>query len=607
MKTINKFRSRIAIFSYLAIVVGLLGFVSCEKDVDDQFQVSDELMLDEIMEGKAELSSFLQIIEIGNMRGTVHAYGTYTLFAPTNEAVDAYLGRVGKTLPALSKEEAEEIVKYHLVPDTIPTADFIDGRLASANFLKKYITTKTEDEAGDVFIRVNRQARIAEKDLRGANGYLHKIDNVLTPPAQSITDVVQSLDPIQYGLFKEIFNRTSLGETLDTLGERGLWFTYFVQDNDSYAEAGISSVEDLLVRLRKNTPDITDDNQLLFNYVAYHCVSGLNYVADLLMQSSLQTIVQNQVLSLKRDVDKVYVNYFNINGQIEPGALVDRESAYTDLSCSNGVIHKINGNIEIVKRAAYRVYWDIAEQPEIMSLKNFRKAGTSVAFAKGELSEIEFGGKNPGALTYNANGYATTVTKDNNYVNGDNISFRIDVAATIQWVNFTLPLLVEGKYKVWVGLRYANTDSSTKRADIRTIFKQTGQDDQILGITTFDYTKKPSSYSMTDVDDAFHAKLESEGQRLYTMSLKKNPDTANACFLVGIIDVATTGRHILRIEGVTDARFAPMWDVIHFIPLEEDQVWPKQDIRGNMIYRDTPWCQIWPYSECEEAPVEGEE
>ena len=607
MKTINKLSSRISILGYFAMVVGLLCFVSsCEKDMEGKiFQVSDELMIDELMEEREDLSSFLKIVDIGNMRGTIHAYGTYTFFAPTNEGVDAYLTSIGKGIGDLTKEEAEEIVKYHLVSDTLATSDFIDGRLMSANFRNKYLTTKVESTDAGVVIRINRQANIVERDIRGANGYLHKTDKLLTPPEYSITRVVNSLDEIQYGLFKKFFNSTTIGEYLDEYAD-SLSFTLFIQDNQTYTDLGITSKEDLLVRLRANTPDIIDDELLLNNYIGYHCSSQLAYVADLLTTSSLNTLVQNQVITLKRNVDQVVLDEFEINGQIEKGVLVDRESDYTDLSCANGVIHKINGNIEIVKRAAYRVYWDIAEQPEIMALKGFRKAGTTVRFEKGELSEIEFDGKNPGAVTYNALGYATTVNKDNNYINGDNLNFRIDVAATIQWINFKMPLLAEGKYKVWVGLRYANSDNGRVAANIRTIFRQNGQDDQILGITEFKYTNSISSYGLSEMDDSYHTRLEQDGQRIYSMSMR-TPDTANACFLVGIIDVATTGRHTLRFEGVTAARFSPMWDVIHFIPIEDDQVWPKQDIRGNMIFQNTPRCEIWPYSECETTVPEGGE
>lgn len=619
MRTINKFYNSMSALRHVIVVIGLLCFISsCEKDMEGKiFQVSDELMIDEIMEQKDELSSFLTVVEIAEMRGVIHAYGhnynptktsQFTLFAPNNDGVNSYLTTINRTLSDLTKEEAEDIVKYHLIIDTIPSADFIDGRLEYRNFKNSYLTTKTvNDEVTGVTYLVNRTARILDKDLRGANGFLHVLDKVLTPPDKSITDVIRELSPLEYSLMKEVFELSGFAETLEHPLMMQIPKTFFIQDNQSFLDLEINNVDELLVRLRANTPDVTNDEQLLFNYIAYHCARSEVYVSDLLMLSSLFTAADNQSISLKRNVDQVLLNEFEINGVLEPGVPVDRTSDYTDLACSDGVIHKINGNIEIVKRAAYRVYFDIAEQPEIMALKGFRKDGTSVTFNNGELSRVSWGGKNPGGLQYNALGYRKTIDKNSNFVYGDNLKFRI-CTATIGWLEFKTPVLAEGKYKVWVGLRYANTDNGVKPADIRTVFKQNGEDDQILGVTEFRYGSVPSSYQMTEMDEAFHIKLEQDGQRIYCMSMKKNPDTANACFLVGIVDVTSQGEHTIRFEAVTAARFDSWWDVIHFIPMEEDQIWPKQDVRGNMIYQDTEDCAIWP-STCavDPDPEEGEE
>lgn len=577
---------------------------SCEKDMEGKlFRVSDEQMMDEIMEGKESLSSFLQIIDISNMRGTVHAYGTYTLFAPTNEGVDQYLKEMNKSLSALTEEEAARIVKYHLVADTLSTSSFVEGRLASPNFLGQYVTTKTINDDGQVALQVNRKARIVEKDLRGANGFVHVVDQVLSHPAQSITDVVRSLPSAEYSFFQQLFEETGMASLFEDLPS-SIWLTFFIQDNKSYEEMNVSSVDELLVLLRAKRPDVSSDSQLLSDYMAYHAAPSLAYVADLLMQSTLNTVLSNRVIALKRDVDQLLLNEFEINGVLEPGVLLDRSSEYTDLSCSNGVIHKINGNIEIVDRSAYRVVFDLAEQPEIMALKGFRKAGTSASFAPGELSEIQWGGKAPFNIEYYCSGYPSVVTKDNNLINGDRLSFRLS-STTTSWIEFKLPLLVEGKYKVWFGFRYIN-GGTDPAPEINTIFKQDGKDNQNLNITTVNYLNNIGAYGLSERNQEFHERLLQDGQRQYCASLF---DTANACFLLGTIDVETTGRHILRLEGMNTARFAPLWDVIEFIPVNDDQIWPKLDIRGKLIYENTPDCEIWPYSECvtEEPGEETEE
>jgi len=35
--------------------------------------------------------------------------------------------------------------------------------------------------------------------------------------------------------------------------------------------------------------------------------------------------------------------------------------------------------------------------------------------------------------------------------------------------------------------------------------------------------------------------------------------------------------------------------MIQFIPVDDDQLWPRFDIKGNYIYKDTPCDEIFPY------------
>ena len=136
----NQIRSYKPIRLLIPVLLALASFISCEKDMAGKiYQVSDQRMIDEILEdNNDQMSSFLKIIDISGLRGTVHAYGTYTLFAPTNDAISKYLVSNNLSLEALTKEKAEEIVKYHLIADTIPSSEFVDGRLAFPNFSKRY-------------------------------------------------------------------------------------------------------------------------------------------------------------------------------------------------------------------------------------------------------------------------------------------------------------------------------------------------------------------------------------------------------------------------------------------------------------------------------------
>lgn len=552
---------------------------SCEKAMEGEiYKVYDDKMLDELLE-EYQLTAFLSVVDKADMSGTIHAYGAYTLFAPTNEALTEHLQNMEKNdVNALSKEEAVAIVTYHLVRDTLRTTDFTDGRLATPNFQKKYLMTKYENGG----TTINRQARIIEENVRGANGILHIIDKVLTPPENSISDAIRALPDSDYSLFKSFFEMSGWTDSLDVEKE-DLWYTLFIQDNQVFEEAGIANVDDLLAQLREFTPAIENSDTLIHNYIGYHIINTRLYITDLMYLSSMQTVIPKQVITFKRNMDVILLNEL-IQGQItEPGIPLDRTSEYSDLNCSNGVIQKINGNIQIKNRSAYRIYWDVTEQPEIMALLNFRKKGANVFFNAGELSEITWGGKAPGQINYYCGGYSNVLDEKFQYVYGDHLRFVLHPSVT-SWVEFKTPVLVEGKYKVWLCYR------RELDATIKSTFKQEGYDDQVLP-----YVFDMAEY-MPDPSASSHEQIELVGWKQYNA---KKFNSVVCSHLLGIIDVQTTGRHTLRFETSKTLHNNPgNWDIIQFIPIDEDQLWPRMDILGNWIGPEVRTCEVWPYEDC---------
>lgn len=591
------------LISLFVALVLILTLNSCTKDVEE-IVISDDKQIDELMEEHG-LTSFLAILDKSEMRSTVHAYGNYALFAPTNEAVAAYLQKAGKSsVNDLSYEEAVDIIRYHLLnvtnnADSITTTGFIDGRMTYPNFAGSYLTTK---QAGED-IRINRQAIIlSPRDIKASNGHLHIIDRLLTPPDpldESITARVRTLPDDQFSLFKEAFERSGLSDLLSQ-NVKGEWKTLFIQDNEAYALAGINTIADLIADLKVNTPAVENEDTLLKNYIAYHTVARLQYVADLLVVSSLETLVKNQVITFTRVIDNIQTNILlnelKLGQTTEAGIPLDRNSEYSDWSCSNGVIQKINGNIQIKIRSAYRIYWDIAEQPEIMALRNFRKPGSAADFNPGDLSEInwKFKSGTPVAqqqIHYWCGTIPQTIAafdEKSQYVYADFLRFNLDLGA-IQWMELKTPVLIgseEGtSYKVWICYR------RELECYVKTSFKQEGKDDQILP-----YIFDMSLYAPNTIYSAPEV-AELDGYKMYNA---KKFNSVVISKLLGTIKVYTTGRHTLRLEPTTNRRVGQLGsvDMIQFIPVEENQLWPRVDVKGNWIDSNVKACEIWPLEEC---------
>lgn len=593
------------LFLLLAGILVMLTISSCTKDVRE-IVISDDKQLDELM-AEHKLNLFLAILDKSEMRSTVHAYGNYAVFVPTDEAVTKFLQQKGKaSVNDLTKEEALDIVKYHLLnvtnrADSVTTNGFVDGRMAYPNFAGSYLTTKQEGEN----IRINRKAIIlSPRDIKASNGHLHIVDEVLTAPdpvTETLTARVRAL-PEQFSLFKEAFERSGLADLL-AQNQKGQWKTLFIQDNEAFAAAGINNLSQLIAELKLNTPAVENEDSLLRNYIGYRTVPRLQYVADLLKVSSLETLVKNQVITFTREISntetRILLNELKLGQTTEAGIPLDRNSEFSDWSCSNGVMQKINGNIQIKIRSAYRIYWDIAEQPEIMALRNFRKPGSAASFNPGDLSEIKWSYKSgtPTAqqqIHYWCGTIPQTIAAfddKSQYVYADFLRFNLDLGA-IQWMEMVTPVLIgseEGtSYKVWICYR------RELECYVKTTFKQEGKDNQILP-----YIFDMSLYAPATISSAPEV-AELEGYKMYNA---KKFNSVVISKLLGTIKVYTTGRHTLRLEPTTNRRVQQLGsiDMIQFIPVDENQLWPRVDVKGNWIDSNVRSCEIWPLEECPEV------
>lgn len=569
MKTIIlKLRNSLAIMLFISAYT--IGFNSCVSYMDGQpFIVSDERMIDEYIEQEnpKSMSKFLRAADKAGFRGVLHAYGTNTCFIPTNDAIDVYCQRNGlDSLGQLSVEELEKFIKFHIVRDTIPSSEFIDGRLNRATMLGKFLTTKTVQEGSSgAVIRVNRQAGIITKDIRVANGIIHKIDYVLVPNPRTVGEMIELL-PDSYSLFKSLMAETGLIETLTTNKSDGVWYTVFLQSNLSFATKGITDRASLIEKMKVAQPDYAGDEYALIDmYVKYHILNRLAYMADLSMTSAELSLAKNQVITFKNNRDSLILNEYQSLTKFEKGVTVNKTSEWTDLSCYNGVLIDLDGYIQPVKRGAEAIYWEMTEQPEIKKLKEYRKRGAWVTFKPGELSELQFGGKNNPTLTYNV--LSSFSVQGGQYVNYD--YFEIPMRPTLlQWMEIKTPVLTEGIYNVWICWRRGGSNNKFK-----TTFLQAGKEDQVLP-NVFDLGEYFNTNATPEVN-------LNNGMKQYNAKAKNSVVCSRNC---GAIKVEYTGRHTLRIDALSGNSQAAWWDMIQFIPVDQNQLWPRFDIEGNAIY-----------------------
>jgi uncharacterized surface protein with fasciclin (FAS1) repeats len=146
--------------------------------------MEEEMMEDDVLAvagAEADLGTFLEAVEAAGMMEDLQGTGPFTVFAPTDEAFEAYLETSGMTQEeALAGGEMlQSIVGYHLVSmmeDSSMVMGMDGESLTTVSGAPLEITVDGETVmVGD--------ATVLRYDIEASNGVIHVIDTVLTPPA----------------------------------------------------------------------------------------------------------------------------------------------------------------------------------------------------------------------------------------------------------------------------------------------------------------------------------------------------------------------------------------------------------------------------------------
>jgi uncharacterized surface protein with fasciclin (FAS1) repeats len=250
--------------------------------------------------------------------------GTFTVFAPTNDAFDALaveLLGAGKTATDLlvpaNKALVRTVLQYHVLDAVvlkaaIPLGKAIDPVLAGHDVFK------IDAAGGKVIITDgrNRKSEITATDIKAKNGVVHLINKVILPADKNIVETAIASAP-EFSILVKAVVAAGLTETLSSPGP----FTVFAPTDAAFAS---------LIAELKTTPEALLANKpLLVKVLTYHVVPGLVLKADVPVDVPVKT-VQGETLTVDSG--------FNITDQ------AGRKSAIiaTDVLTKNGVIHVID-------------------------------------------------------------------------------------------------------------------------------------------------------------------------------------------------------------------------------------------------------------------------
>ncbi len=561
---------------------------SCQKEEFDIYTTSDVNITEYLAKHPESFSQYSKILAITKAEGSLAAYGTYTSFVPTNDAIDAYLRAEGKSsVNDFSVAELEDLVRFHLIRDTIPSVEFSDGKLRTPTMFGQYIITGAQNTAGSTRHYINRQALLLQGDIRLGNGIVHVIDNVLRPSRQTLAEMV-SANP-DFSIFSQALKETGYYDYLNVLPKdqedsSKFFHTVLVESNQVLSAAGINSYDALKSRY-SNTGNPASPEDSLHLYIGYHILPGLKYLPDVVKAASHTTLSPQDVITTKLNGTTILVNEDTFNGVREPGAEIKREGS--DVTAANGVLHVMKDPYKIKIRFPIPIYWEVTDQPEITKLANYRK-GNSPKYKPGDLQDVNW---EMGDVQYIVAPQARQF-----YVYHNDYLFFPALRTNVNgngWIEFKTPLLVKGKYKVWISfIRRKGGGGVQISFNGKPLPRILKFNEQLAGMRlvgdTYTYPEgvTPESLEALGIKSPFGGRPEPE----YRVPFYNNPELfieyhggQNYALLAGTIDVEQTDRHTLRMDAVWEGSGDVQFDMIHFIPENEDQLWPKFNPDGTIV------------------------
>ena len=232
----SKLRTMVLSLGILAgICTATVMLSSCSEVIDKSNLVvkSEQTAADFISENPqfSQAEALFKRVKLANIDGASPIYsvlsarGNYTIFLPTNEAVQHHLDSLGvASIDDLSDEMADAMAKSCIIDNgengAYESADFPTSGAFGATCLSDRLLSCNMDE--DATYIINGSSRVIRGDIEVSNGFIHVVDAVIFPSLNTLDEQIAKADNLK--VFSYLLQRTtfcdSLREYLDVSYER---------------------------------------------------------------------------------------------------------------------------------------------------------------------------------------------------------------------------------------------------------------------------------------------------------------------------------------------------------------------------------------------------
>ncbi|MES2475122.1 MAG: fasciclin domain-containing protein [Verrucomicrobiota bacterium] len=152
-----------------AVTGATIGETAPAKDPIEPGSLSDTIR------DSVTFAILAQALKASELDITLGQKGTFTIFAPTDEAFGKLpAGTVDKLLLPENKEKLRSLLLFHVVPGKVMAADLKEGQVKTMNGEKVEIEVDaSEIEVGDT--------KVFSADVLATNGVMHSVGEVLVP------------------------------------------------------------------------------------------------------------------------------------------------------------------------------------------------------------------------------------------------------------------------------------------------------------------------------------------------------------------------------------------------------------------------------------------
>lgn len=319
-------KHKLKFFSALTIMSLALVFTACNDDDEDTTPpppTGPTQNIAQIAIASPQYSILVGALTATNLVSTLEGPGPFTVFAPDNDAFNAFFDaegipagteaeRIAAAADALGIDVVRELLLYHVLGTEVRAADLEDDQYVTtaSTFSPNDNQLSLRIQSGSNGVVLNNSANVNAADILATNGVIHGINEVLPMP-----DVVDHAlnNP---GTFSELTGALVAASLVETLQGDGP-FTVFAPTN-----AAFEAISEVVAGLT---------TEQLTAVLTYHVVSGNVQSGDLSV-GSVQT-VNGQEITVVFEDDLVLI--VDTNGDSATVVL-------TDVQGTNGVVHVID-------------------------------------------------------------------------------------------------------------------------------------------------------------------------------------------------------------------------------------------------------------------------